>query len=243
MLKRHRCRSSASCDSRPAASIRSLTKSCPGVCTRHAGFTLIELLVVVSLLAALAAVSVGAYDNLYGYKDQQIAEAELRNIEKALHRFKQDTGFWPGSGPFSDRQGVHDLSQLLLQPTDRQGNELMPWDPESARGWRGPYLSRLGEGRAQLTVGAGLPGWVKAEMPSFAISDAFEAAAGGFSWQDWQQRAVRRGNPYLLFLEDPEQQLAAAGCRLPCVLSLGADGRWNLGLNDGDDLLLSLGGG
>lgn len=67
---------------------------------QQAGVTLLELLVVVALLAALAFVSTSAFDQAYDETHQQLARSEMQEIVKAIRQFKQDTGYYPGQGPF-----------------------------------------------------------------------------------------------------------------------------------------------
>ncbi len=70
------------------------------------GFTLIELLLVVSILAATSMVAVNTYfsadgGSVDGRARQHLAQAEMMNIAKAVRQFKQDTGYYPGQGPFA----------------------------------------------------------------------------------------------------------------------------------------------
>lgn len=63
--------------------------------------TLLELLVVVSVVAALAGMGWSAYRGVREAELETLAEAQLRLTAKALHRFKQDLGYWPGQGPLA----------------------------------------------------------------------------------------------------------------------------------------------
>jgi prepilin-type N-terminal cleavage/methylation domain-containing protein len=67
---------------------------------QHAGFTLIELLVVCSILAAVSYVAWGAYVNVDRQAEDELAHAQLLQLATALKRFHEDTGYWPGEGPF-----------------------------------------------------------------------------------------------------------------------------------------------
>lgn len=67
---------------------------------RDRGFTLIELLVVCSILAALSYTAWGAYIGIQEGADDDIARAELQRLADGLKRFKADTGYYPGQGPF-----------------------------------------------------------------------------------------------------------------------------------------------
>ncbi|MDR1351377.1 MAG: prepilin-type N-terminal cleavage/methylation domain-containing protein [Zoogloeaceae bacterium] len=65
-----------------------------------AGFTLIELLVVCAILAALAVMAWGAYVDVDRRAEDELASVELLRLATALRRFHDDTGYWPGEGPF-----------------------------------------------------------------------------------------------------------------------------------------------
>ena len=67
---------------------------------RDRGFTLIELLVVCSILAALAYTAWGSYTGIQEGAEDDIARAEMQRLADGLKRFKADTGFYPGQGPF-----------------------------------------------------------------------------------------------------------------------------------------------
>ncbi|MDR2637789.1 MAG: prepilin-type N-terminal cleavage/methylation domain-containing protein [Zoogloeaceae bacterium] len=64
------------------------------------GFTLIELLLVCSLLAAVSLLAWGAYAGVDQRAKDELARAELLRLASALRRFHDDTGYWPGQGPF-----------------------------------------------------------------------------------------------------------------------------------------------
>lgn len=64
------------------------------------GFTLVELLVVCGILAALSYTAWGAYIGIQEGAEDDIARAEMQRLADGLRRFKADTGFYPGQGPF-----------------------------------------------------------------------------------------------------------------------------------------------
>lgn len=68
---------------------------------RGRGFTLVELLVVCGILATLAYTAWGSYTGIQEGAEDDIARAEMQRLADALKRFKADTGFYPGQGPFS----------------------------------------------------------------------------------------------------------------------------------------------
>lgn len=67
---------------------------------RDRGFTLVELLVVCGILAALAYTAWGGYVGIQQSAEDDIARAELQRLADGLKRFKADTGYYPGQGPF-----------------------------------------------------------------------------------------------------------------------------------------------
>ena len=76
---------------------------------RDAGFTLIEILVVVFIIGLLATI-VGV--NVIGQTDKARvtkAQADLKEIEQALHLYKLDNGFYP-----TTEQGI---VALITKPT------------------------------------------------------------------------------------------------------------------------------
>lgn len=96
--------------------------SVPNACAlprpaRARGFTLPELLLVVAVLAALASLGWSAYAGVQRDANEQLAHVQLQQLGDALRRLRQDTGYWPGAGPFAlaaaanvetaDGAGVH----------------------------------------------------------------------------------------------------------------------------------------
>ncbi|MEM7407951.1 MAG: prepilin-type N-terminal cleavage/methylation domain-containing protein [Pseudomonadota bacterium] len=130
---------------------------------RQAGFTLLELLVIVAVLIGVATVVSRGLEGTYDNATAQLARAEMREVAEAVRQFREDTGFYPKQGVFdlSSAGGSVDpsgfpgssaaqraawfyspanLMQLIRQPEASGGTEILPWDPETGRGWRGPYL-------------------------------------------------------------------------------------------------------
>lgn len=145
------------------------------------GFTLLEMLVVITLLAAVAFVAGGTYLGVHEQANDQLVRTEMQEIAKALRRFKQDTGYYPKTGPFDlqahggsvpyanlpawagGNDAARDLwfyspanfYQLLSRasPLNGTGHLLASWNPETGRGWRGDYLQ--GDD-GFLDIGAGI---------------------------------------------------------------------------------------
>lgn len=66
-----------------------------------AGFSLLELMVVVAILAATAFIATGSYLGVSEHANDQLVRSEMQEIAEAIRRFKQDTGYYPGEGPFA----------------------------------------------------------------------------------------------------------------------------------------------
>jgi len=167
---------------------------------RDCGFTLIELLVVCSILAALSFIAWGGYTGVQERAEDDIARAEMLRLADALRRFKADTGYYPGQGPFAlvalgtteTANGSGGIDCTTPEPgngailrswaapnldTDKDAwfaspanlallfdapalcanhplHYLNHWNPESRRGWHGPYLDLAA--RAWVDHGADL---------------------------------------------------------------------------------------
>jgi prepilin-type N-terminal cleavage/methylation domain-containing protein len=79
---------------------------------QHAGFTLIELLTVCAILVALSYLAWGAYLDVDRRAEDELARAELLRLADALRRFHDDTGYWPGEGPFQLNSDCTNLSDI-----------------------------------------------------------------------------------------------------------------------------------
>ncbi|RMH37657.1 MAG: prepilin-type N-terminal cleavage/methylation domain-containing protein [Nitrospirae bacterium] len=215
------------------------------------GLTLLEMLVVVAVMAIIAGGIVLALGRVQDDATLQIARNELVTIKDAILRFKQDTGYLPKQGPFdleppnqctTSNNGAVPIGslpvpskewfcspanfiQLYEQPQLNSSHPLAflaQWNPDTRRGWRGPYLTRFGEGLVDIgnglqPDGSGDPiGGTAAlrEMPGVAdpfialpIPSALDTVDGQLL--DWRTVAgdpphPKWGRPYLLFdLDDP----------------------------------------
>lgn len=145
------------------------------------GFTLLELLVIISILAAIAFITTGTFKGVQEGANDQLVRSEMQQIAKAIRQFKQDTGYYPKTGPFNlanyggevtyaslpswagSNNAARDLwfyspanfHQLLIStsPLDLSNDgsttidhQLELWNPETGRGWRGPYVNGFAEG-------------------------------------------------------------------------------------------------
>lgn len=104
------------------------------------GFSLLELLVVIGLLAILAGVALSAFDGVGEDAAQQLTQTEMVEIGKAIKKLKSDTGHMP--------EPAHpaDFYDLFFDTPDASHTGFTPWNKDTGRGWRGPYLSRQGGG-------------------------------------------------------------------------------------------------
>lgn len=67
---------------------------------RNQGFTLLELLVTVAILAATAFIATSTFMGVSEHANDQLVRVEMQEIAKAIRQFKQDTGYYPKTGPF-----------------------------------------------------------------------------------------------------------------------------------------------
>lgn len=233
----------------------------------QAGFTLLELLVVIALLAVITSLAVAAYDS---DADDSIAislaQSEMAEMAKALRQFKRDVGVYPQTSDpqISPMLEFHpaDMSQLFVfldEEENASGNPTSDglddvggyrrFNPDTGRGWRGPYLEQRGVGCASFTGAPNIPNGIVA----FAKMDPFHRgyATPGFGWHEYDasnqcqlggtRLAGRQGGAYLLLDMDKRACVAEgldAGLNLvqatarsndprlchPRVVSTGPDG-------------------
>lgn len=240
---------------------------------KASGFTLLELTVVVAILAIVAGVAVMSLSDTEETTKGQVSLHEVQQLKAALLQFRRDTGYFPGQGPFARVadggqvpnsvgadwfQSPANFWQLYQEPCKvvsdpldageicSDADKIMPWNIDSGRGWRGPYLSRAGEGYVDIGgdlnpdgLGDPLTGALLENVP--AIADPFDARPAGtvFQWhiQPDDERYERHGRPYLLF------DLGNDNAR---IVGLGVNGRYeDVNATDpcapnGDDLVLCL---
>lgn len=88
---------------------------------QQAGFTLLELLVVIVIIGMLASYVGPKYFAQLGKSEATTAKAQIEALAKAMDTFRLDVGRYP-----SNDEG---LAALTTQP-------------DSAKGWNGPYLKK-----------------------------------------------------------------------------------------------------
>ncbi|MDR1889599.1 MAG: prepilin-type N-terminal cleavage/methylation domain-containing protein [Zoogloeaceae bacterium] len=230
------------------------------LCLLNSGFTLLELLLVCVLLAAISMLAFGAYANVDRQAENELAKTQALTLASALKRFHDDTGYWPGEGPFrgveeggcdaasvaSGNGGAIDLatdwvnspanmSLLFERPQLCEKHPLAAlktWEPDTGRGWRGPYLPLL---HRRLVDAAAWDDntmdWlsnstvVVKNMPAFGAGPAFAPDGAFWRWRslpdgsdsyDRSRHEFREHARPLLFLLDP-----------PRVVYWGADGEYD----------------
>lgn len=224
------------------------------------GLTLLELLIVASILAAIAFIATGMYTGVRTETDSRLVRTEMQEIAKAIRQFKQDTGYYPKTGPFNlvghdgglvpygnlpSYVGANadlwfyspaNFHQLVsrVSPLRGTGHPLEKWNPETGRGWRGPYLRGHTDGYLDIRSGIsdGTPagnsnGYLLdgGNIPDVeGIADPFEYPAlrnGGDTILDWSVSpgGTERnmwGRPYLVFDWNTK----------PWLVSMGPDGEY-----------------
>lgn len=221
----------------------------------QAGFTLIELVIVIAILASLAGsavLMVGAADES---SHVEMGRIEIGEIRDALIQFKRDMGYMPTHGPLAlvDDGGAvpmpaegeewfynpANFAQLFENPFAGSSHSFENWNPETKRGWRGPYLSGSSErfvtvGDSLQSDGGGSPAMGGVLNNVMGIADPFVGTPVGayLSWKDaFHGGSIdRSGRPYLL-LDAGDSQKAR-------ILSFGPNRTYEGG--GGDDLVLYL---
>ena len=158
------------------------------VCRRGApAFTLIELMVVISIIAILAALSIGAFTMATQTAARNRTTAVLKAIESALERYKEANGDFPKP---KDSSGNHGLdvkggAQMLYQAITGDGNNELdlgssaetPKNSQGARGVDPKYVINGDFIPTQKSDGTWSPGKLNATLVSsaseFYIIDGF----------------------------------------------------------------------
>lgn len=213
------------------------------------GFTLLELIIVVAILATLAGGAVLTMGQTEEVAQGQIGLVEMSEIREAIVQFKRDTGYLPKQGPFAlttnggavatPSEGETwfyspaNFSQLFQNPLANTGHSLASWNPDTKRGWRGPYLTTSGEGRVDVgddlnLNGSGSPKTGNMLNDVFGIADPFYSSPEGnfFVWAATPTAPPysRFGRPYFAFdLHDTTK------ARIVCM---GPNRKYDQGEND-----------
>lgn len=225
----------------------------------HTGFTLLELVIVIAILATIAGGVVASMDGVEDQAASQLVRHELATLREAVLAFRRDTGHLPKQGPFAKRLNVvrgsddpasfdhpANWSQLYDNPILKDastGAYLDPigqWNPDTRRGWNGPYLARGAEGRVLVPgFDPGALAWTAGPLvgPLESVADPFARAkvegTGAFEWWPWSgtEPLARQGRPYLLLRLDALREAR--------IVSFGPDGVFE-GSAIGDDVAVYL---
>lgn len=237
-----------------------------------------ELLIVVVVLVVLAGGAMLSMDGVQGDASSQVARTEMLEIKNALLSFRADTGFLPRQGPFElalpaapcigianghalipdgkNREwfcSPANFNSLYTNPLTGTGHALETWQPDTKRGFRGPYLTQHGEGLVDVgdnlqSNGAGSPiaGLLLSEMRG--VADPFVGDPVGaylvFRITPSATPHSRWGRPYFMFDLDDQGTADAKEAR---IVGMGPNGRYDgLGADlcapppASDDLVLCL---
>lgn len=224
--------------------------------SRISGFTLLELLVVVTLMAIVATVALVANDGVQDEAAMAATKYEMAELRKALLQFRRDTGVFPGNGAYACQAPSDEfeypafvtanhldwcqspanfwmlyscpLKDDVVTPVD----EGLPckWNPDTKRGWNGPYLSKSGPSYVDVgliteaNAGSELTGTPHQNVRG--VADKFShppLQVGTNQYLSWRLSPAasaegKAGRPYLLFDLDGDDAR---------VVSMGADGQYN----------------
>jgi prepilin-type N-terminal cleavage/methylation domain-containing protein len=247
-----------SISSNPARRSRSIS--------RMRGFSLLELMVTLAVLAALAFTASAYLQPAVDTAREPVAQYGMREVAAAILRFHQDTGFWPRTGPYETASyspansscppaasySPANLCQLFFFPTSL--GEAWKWNPDTRRGWHGPYLTsltsplvKIGTTYPASATGEGASVPTGLAIPVTGVGDGFVSRPVGefLKWvdpRDTTRTVPGRGQPLLFFAPGAATpsagltELGNEGCNTttnpatgattnaPCLISLGADG-------------------
>lgn len=228
-----------------------------------AAFSLLELVVVVALLVLVAGTAMVSLHDRASVADRRLAEVQMSRVRDAVQAFRADTGHWPGRGPFrlvseggatahpaAGAAWFHsplNLGQLLDEPLRPDDTPVMPFDPHTGRGWRGPYLRTgkeyfidAGDGLAPDGTGDPATGVLLERIP--AVPDLIERAAAPSEYLRWSLVILTSSGPVSQHLSSgpgPGRPIAILGLDEPGaarVVSFGLDGAYDTE----DDIVLLL---
>ena len=219
---------------------------------KQQGFTLLELLLVLSLLAMLATLAVSSMEHTGEAVTDPIARAEMQAIRQALLQFKQDTGYLPNAGEYACANIIQAVNKphvdasswdapswsvwcahpanfwMLFEKPDVKESTVENWNPDTARGWRGPYLTQVGDG--WLDLPKGYPDANATASEKFkvrAVADPLRLSSEILTWHPSEagDKDRRWGRPYL-FMDSHDATKAR-------LVWTGRDGQYN-GVNPSD---------
>ncbi len=209
---------------------------------KQQGFTLLELLLVLSLLAMLATLAVSSMEHTGEAVTDPIARAEMQAIRQALLQFKQDTGYLPNAGEYACANIIKPMNKthvdavlwqdwcahpanfwMLFEKPDVKESTVEDWNKDTARGWRGPYLTQVGDGWLDLPLG--YPDANASAVPVLpkvrAVADPLQLSSKTLLWHPSEAGDADRrwGRPYL-FMDSHDATKAR-------LVWTGRDGQYN----------------
>lgn len=251
------------------------------VLRREDGLTLLELLTVLAIVVAVAGIASSSFNGVDRRTRAELTRTEMMQVAAAIRQFRQDTGYYPKQGifghvgntppglveagavPQDEFDSPANFYQLFSQPTTDGTVAILPFDENTGRGWRGPYLTRenlVDVGESLDEDGNGSPDTTAdpdtdahkniqgvADPQEFnpVVSgggDCGEDAGNTLCILDWRPipadpAFIRHGRPFLYFI-DLDAETNVAGCAVPCLVALGVNGFYDQG--GVDDIVVSV---
>lgn len=226
--------------------------------TSQNGFTLMELLTVISLITITASVAITSYDGTQEQGRYDAAKFEMTQIRTALIQFRKDSGSnsFPTQGSYDctdAANGNHSNINPNIDaqlPTEAGTNNAAKiawcqhpanfwmlfedplgngWNPDTKRGWHGPYLQRK---NGYLTLSSNTVNLDDINNPLWAIADPYivNQENTGVQWfiQTTGDALNKAGAPYALLVDITN----TPALYQPRLVSAGEDGEFELNNDD-----------
>lgn len=143
----------------------------------QSGMTLIELAIVLLILVALAGLVVPYMGGTGSKALCDATDLSMQNIKKAIMGGGSGAAFYLdtlGYFPKDKKAGTnYSLRYLIVQPLDSANGGWDNFDPETAVGWRGPYLM------TSATLGSALASNLASDAATYDLATDTYTLAGG----------------------------------------------------------------